>query len=266
MTSVVTKQPNETLAYSFEFADRIGDTSVVISSISTITGTAFGLIDGSSAITISGQAIDGQDINVLIAGGTLGEDYTLLCRVLCDNGEAYDVDGILRVLDISSALVLEDGSIVAGANSYASIAQANSYLRAQARASDWDALDNVTKAGRLIAATAYLDAHARWCGTIVSDDQALGWPRSDAIDKHGRELADDEIPAAVRNAVIEIARVGEITTERSRAKLAVSVGPVSTRYADYDPTQGPGRYAFALALVSDLVIGSVTGSMRLVRA
>lgn len=267
MTTIVTKQPSEVLSYTFEFADRIGDTTVVLSSIDTLTVTSAGLVTGSVAATKSGQAIDGQDVNVLLSAGTYGEDYVLLCRVIGDDGNTYELDGILRVTDIAaSALVAEDGSVVSGANSYATITQANTYLRARARASSWDALDNETKAGRLIQATAYLDAHAYWLGAIVSDAQTLGWPRAGAIDKHGRELDDDAVPQAVSDAAIEIASVGEITSTRTRNRTSVRVGPIATEYEVGNVEQGVGRYAFALALVSDLLVRSPTNSLRVVRA
>lgn len=267
MTTVVTKQPAEVLSYTFEFADAIGDTTVVLSSISALTVTTAALVSGSTDVTKSGEAIDGQSVNVYLSAGTNGEDYVLLCRVVDDDGNTYELDGILRVTDIAaSALVVEDGTVVTGANSYATIAQANDYLRAHARASSWDTLDNATKAGRLIHATAYLDAHAYWRGTIVSDDQALGWPRSGAVDRHGRTLDDDAVPAAVRNAAIEIAADGAITTTRTRDKVAVTVGPISTTYAAGNIEQGIGRYAFALSLVADLLVRSPTNSVRVVRA
>lgn len=267
MTTVVTKQPGEALAYTFDFADRIGDAGVALSSISSVSATAAGLVSGSAAVTVSGQVIDGQGVNALIAGGTLGEDYALVCVVVADNGETYEVDGVLRILDIAASLVVEDGTGLTGANSYATVAQADAYLRARRRATAWDALDTETKAGRLVMATAYLDAHCRWAGELMRSEQALGWPRADAGDKHGRVLSSAAVPAAVRNAAIEIAQAGEITTERTRAATSKTVGPISVEYADgYDVSQGPGRYAFALAMVSDLVLGSVTNSIRLVRA
>lgn len=268
MTEVVTKQPGETLLYTFDFVDKIGDTTVALSTISTLTMTAAGLVSGSVAVTKSGQIIDGQGVNVLFAAGTNGEDYLLLCVATGNNGETYELDGILRVLDLAaSALVLEDGTIVAGANSYASVAQADTYLRAQARAATWDTLDAATKVGRLIQASAYLDAHCRWRWVIVDTDQTLGWPRSGAIDRNSRTLGSDSIPTAVRDATIEVAMLGAITTERTRAAVSKTVGPISEAYADgSDVAQGVARYGYALAMVSDLVLGSPSNSLRVVRA
>ncbi len=164
-------------------------------------------------------------------------------------------------------MIVEDGAGRADADSYCSLADANEYLAARGRNATWATLTTGQKEGRLIMATAYLDAHCRWAGELMRSEQALGWPRADAMDKHGRVLSSAAVPAAVRNAAIEIAQAGEITTERTRAAISKTVGPISVEYADgYDVSQGPGRYAFALALVSDLVLGSVTNSIRLVRA
>lgn len=267
MTEVVTKQPGETLLYTFDFTDRIGDTTVVLSAISTLTMTAAGLVSGSAAVTKTGQVIDGQGVNVLFAAGTTGEDYVLLCVVTGDNGETYELDGILRVLDLTaSALVVETGAVVAGANSYSTVAAADTYLRAMGRATTWDTLDAETKVGRLIHATAYLDAAADWKGVIVDDDQTLGWPRSGAVDKHGRLLDSDAVPTAVRNAVIEIANVGAITTTRTRNKASSTIGPISVTYEHGNVEQGIGRYSYALMLVQDLMTRSPTNSLRVVRS
>ena len=267
MTTVVTKQPGEALAYTFDFADRIGDAGVALSSITTLTATAAGLVSGSSAVVASGDAIDGQSVNVLLSGGTLAEDYVLLCVVAADNGETYELDGLLRIADASSSLVVETGAGLSNANSYATVAQADAYLRARARAAAWDALDLETKAGRLVMATGYLDAAVRWAGEIATSAQALGWPRANALDRDGRPLAVDAVPVAVRNAAIEIAQAGELTTERSRSAVSETVGPISVDYADgHDVAQGAGRYAFALSLVSGLVRASAAGSVRMVRA
>jgi len=267
MVTVVTKQPGETLAYSFDFSARIADAGVALSSITALTATAAGLVSGASAVGVSGQAIDGQGVNVLLSGGTLSEDYVLLCVVVADNGETYELDGLLRIADAASALVVETGAGLANANSYATVAEADAYLRARARATAWDALDLETKAGRLVMATQYLDAAVRWRGVIVRDAQALGWPRSDAVDRESRAIASGVVPAPVRAATIEIAALGEVAVERTRVAISKTVGPISIDYADgVDVAQGPGRYAHALALVSGLATSTASGSIRAVRA
>lgn len=164
-------------------------------------------------------------------------------------------------------MIVEDGIGRADADSYCSVADADAYLAARGRNSAWDALTDPEKAGRLVMASGYLDAAVRWAGEIATSAQALGWPRANALDRDGRPLAVDAVPVAVRNAAIEIAQAGDVTTERSRAAVSETVGPISVDYADgHDVTQGAGRYSFALSLVSGLVRASASGSVRMVRA
>ena len=64
-------------------------------------------------------------------------------------------------------VVVETGAVTAGANSYASVAEATTYLTARAREAAWTAYTTPQKEGYLIEATAYLDAHVQWRGAVV---------------------------------------------------------------------------------------------------
>ena len=92
-------------------------------------------------------------------------------------------------------LVVEDGTGVPGADSYAALAGADAYFAARAHlalAATWDAATDANKEGALREASAYLDAtygpHYR--GTRRGYVQGLEWPRSGA-----RDDADYPLPA-----------------------------------------------------------------------
>lgn len=265
--TVVFKQPAEKLVYAFLFGDKIDDDTVTISTISTLTGTAVGLVEGSAALTLTGQAIVGQTVQVFIAGGTSGEDYALLCRITDSDGQIHEGDATLRVAEeeAQDGLVVEDGSIVAGANSYADVATADAYLRLRARATTWDTLDQATKAGRLVMASAYLDAKMDWLGDIADADQTMQWPRSGATDRNGNSIDSDTVPTQVVHATIEVAVVGDFVMEASRVTSAEQVGSISVQYASGDPTQTAARYSFAMSLLTGLA-RSGQYSSRVVRA
>lgn len=77
---------------------------------------------------------------------------------------------------------VEDGTGVTGANSYASIAFADAYFEERDNAV-WAAIvDDGDKEGYLIRATDYIENFfgRRFIGEMVSTDQALSWPRTDA--------------------------------------------------------------------------------------
>ena len=101
------------------------------------------------------------------------------------------------------AFIVENGTIVAGATSYATVAEFDAYWTDR----------NVTlssttaqKEAALIIATQYADNNYTFVGYLVnSETQPLNWPRSFAIDNQGRNIDPDEIPDALKNGVYELA-------------------------------------------------------------
>ena len=104
-------------------------------------------------------------------------------------------------------LVVEDGTVVAGANSYVSVAEADAYLESNLSAyPTWIAFDVGDKGSLLQWATRYLDQRARWYGTKTDADSALRWPRSGVYDRDSNLIDDDTMPSQLKVAVIEMAR------------------------------------------------------------
>lgn len=103
-------------------------------------------------------------------------------------------------------LIVEDGTIVSDANTYISLADADTYHDDRAN-EDWECLDDDEKASALIKATDYIDNtfRLRWKGFRVNGDQSLTFPRSDVIDEDGRCLSNVVIPERLRRATAEIA-------------------------------------------------------------
>lgn len=98
------------------------------------------------------------------------------------------------------AFTVEDGSIVAGANSLADVAYADTFHadRGDVR---WTG-DTSAKQAALIRATDWLEKRfaAQFKGQRVDAAQALSWPRLYAV-VHGFELGSDLVPVAIKNAV-----------------------------------------------------------------
>lgn len=102
------------------------------------------------------------------------------------------------------ALVLEDGTGVAGANTYALEADADAYFEARGNTTWTDSTDD--KEGALVRATAAIEAKygSRYPGSRANGrSQPLGWPRTSATDADDEEIADDEIPQELIDAVCE---------------------------------------------------------------
>ena len=98
------------------------------------------------------------------------------------------------------AFTVEDGTIVAGANSYATLAFADAYFLERAVAG-WAGADDVKQAA-LVRATDYIEQRfsERFIGAAVEDTQSLSWPRVDAGD-----YAENEIPVKLQRATCEYA-------------------------------------------------------------
>jgi hypothetical protein len=95
----------------------------------------------------------------------------------------------------------------AGANSYATVAEADDYLlarRLHVADEHWNQLGQAEKEAALMWATQVLD-QMEFIGELASTDQALQWPRANAVTKDGRTLASDAIPATIKDAQAEIA-------------------------------------------------------------
>ena len=100
------------------------------------------------------------------------------------------------------AITIEDGTGLAAAEGYISVANADTYFSDRG-VSTWTGTD-AAKEEAIRQATEYLDATYKWIGSIKLDAQALGWPRDSAWDKEGRTLAD-LVPTGVSRACAEMA-------------------------------------------------------------
>lgn len=165
------------------------------------------------------------------------------------------------------ALIVEDGSQVAGAESYASVEDADAYFLARANAA-WAALpDDAAKEAALRSACDYIEAvyGGRWLGDRVSDTQALSWPRS-GVCIDGVEIADDAIPAQLVRANMELAlkaSAGDLLADQGAQVTQETVGPISVSYAA--GARQATRYAFVESLLAPL-LGIGAGQIKVVRA
>ncbi len=101
------------------------------------------------------------------------------------------------------AIIVEDGTGLENANSYISVADADSYFLNRNN-SEWAAKSAEEKEAGLLYATTYLDSNFIWIGNIKDESQALGWPRRNAYDHEGRLISGDTVPTKVKYACAEL--------------------------------------------------------------
>ncbi len=138
------------------------------------------------------------------------------------------------------ALVAEDGTGKSDANSYISLADAETYFTNRGVPASWTAATNAEKEAALVSATQYLDANYEWAtGDIGSDTQALGWPRSGAYDRFGRSIESTVVPPRVEDACCEAAvraLDGDLLGDQTQKVVEEEVtGAVRVRYSEAAP-------------------------------
>lgn len=163
------------------------------------------------------------------------------------------------------ALIVEDGTIVAGAESYCTVAFADAYHTARGNTS-WTGSDAVKEAA-LRKATDYTVQVYRdlWQGYRVDEDQVLDWPRSMvAVDTFAVDYLT--IPTDIKNATAELALralSAELTVDVSQQKRRVKIGQIET---EYDTSSGQQkRYSRVTGMLAPYLMYS-PGTVRAVRA
>ncbi len=132
------------------------------------------------------------------------------------------------------ALIVEDGTGMATAESYLSVADADTFHTKFGNTA-WSG-DTALKEGALRRATRYIDGiyGQRWVGLRNSQAQALDWPREYAYDSDQFIVPNGTVPQAVKNATAEAA-LRELLTPNGLSPDLERGGQVESE----DVTAGP---------------------------
>ena len=101
-------------------------------------------------------------------------------------------------------LVVENGTGLANANAYLTLAEADAYFQARNN-TVWQQKTNPDKEAAILYATSFLDSNFYWLGHIKVYNQAIGWPRILVYDKDYRNIDSDSVPRRVKDATAELA-------------------------------------------------------------
>lgn len=140
-------------------------------------------------------------------------------------------------------LIVENGTGLSNAESYASVAEADTRL-ANFGFTAWAGLDQTAKETALRLATDFMvnSYRTRWKGYRVNTTQALDWPRSyverpDAqTSQYGGASYYDSasVPAEIKAACIDLAykttQGVELAPDLEQAQKRVKVGPLEVEY------------------------------------
>lgn len=165
------------------------------------------------------------------------------------------------------SLVVEDGSGRVDAESYESVANADSYHTKHGDPAAWSGASTPEKEEALRLATQYLDLvyGPSWRGSRANETQALNWPRSNVVDRDGFYISSTAIPQALKAATSEMALrhiqelaagssiLGDLTDSAATSREKVKVGAIEidTEYSGANPQYKKYRKV-------DLIVEAIT--------
>jgi len=177
------------------------------------------------------------------------------------------------------ALVVEDGTGKADAESYISVADADTY-HSNRNSTSWAVLSTAVKEACLRKATEYMvnQYRTRWLGVRVesSTGQALDWPRAfvysepflnGAVGEYPYLVADDVVPTEVQRACAELALRASATTldpDLEQKVVQETVGPITVKYDVNAPVYVTYRQIDNMLKIY-LKTGGNSGMVRLTR-
>lgn len=135
------------------------------------------------------------------------------------------------------ALITEDGTGIANAESYCSVADASAYHSARGNTT-WATISTTEMEQALRRATDYIQQvyRSRWTGYRKTTTQALEWPRFNAPFVNGDYYSNTIVPVEVKNACAELAwkaAQGELAPDIEQKTKREKIGPMEVEYADY---------------------------------
>jgi hypothetical protein len=151
------------------------------------------------------------------------------------------------------SITVEDGTVVAGANSYLSVEDADTYFEEHGSPADWTAMTTEDKEAALKYATKYLDGKMKWYSCILDRTQVLGWPRKQFCDSEGRTIGGEgNMPQALLDSTAEVARQWQ-ADQFQEGVTGVKRERIGTSEVEYfGPAGSSKNYAFAIQMLSEL--------------
>lgn len=164
------------------------------------------------------------------------------------------------------ALITEDGTGLADAESYCSVETADAYHVARGNGNAWAPLSTSRKWELLRLATDHMAIYsASWQGNRVGPVQALDWPRA-GVEAFGFDMPADAVPLTVQNACAILALkalAGPLAPDLGPIVKRKKLGPIETEYADYSPQNK--RYISVDRMLAPLLVARNRYSAPLVR-
>jgi hypothetical protein len=165
------------------------------------------------------------------------------------------------------AITVENGSGLANAESYITVAEANSYHSLRGNTT-WATITTEQAEQSLRRATDYLQQvyGGLWYGYKTTDTQALDWPREN-VPKYdtssGNYYTNNVIPQELKNACAEMAwkaAQGELLADLTQTVKREKIDVLEVEYSEFSPQSK--RYLAIDSLLSRFMQQSSNGVFR----
>lgn len=153
----------------------------------------------------------------------------------------------------------------ASANSYVTLATANTYVEGRLNASTWDAASDDNKNRALVEAALELQ-YMRWLGERVTDTQALSWPREWVVnpddpnyDYYDETAIPDRIATAQCELAFQFIKAGSTDVAALDSLYGIKrkkVDVLETEYTEHVRPTGVRRYPRVYDAIAPLLAGS----------
>lgn len=190
------KDADETLTFENDFSDDLTTGETIASSIWVVP----------TPPTEGGNTKTSRKTTITISGGTARENYVITNRVTTSKGNIIEKTFTLLVTGDGSILIVETGVGLATAETYTTIAEADTFIQSHSNRKSWFNKTEAEKVNILIQATKLLDRRFRFFGVEFNNPvQALAWPRTKNYSRRGEEIAGGVIPPELKEATALVA-------------------------------------------------------------
>lgn len=208
-----------------------------------------------TAVAVTGATTSAYIVSALDTG------HALHCTVTATNNTGSTAADSADTITVPTDwLVVETGAALADANTYCSLAYADTYHSERGNTA-WPLLSVGARKAALVRATDWLEQRylTSWAGDPTTDTQALAWPRAEVLKPSERAYyLDDEMPDALRRATAELAlraSTATLTPDQTAATVQrEKVGPLEVEYSPYSNTGGV-NYPVVQGLIAHLLGG-----------
>ena len=164
------------------------------------------------------------------------------------------------------SLVVEDGTGLANAESYSSVAEADAYHTAHDTGATWLNVSTTTsdKEAALRRATQYIEARWRrlWSGRRANQSQALAWPRLEVYDADEYAVESATVPQQVKDACSILAAAalddGDLLAtldagSGNKSESTIKVGPIQITDTFAGSSSQQKTYSLAEQLIEEFL-------------